>query len=57
MTLVLSSYLGLTNEMKVTKKFVGRNKEHFRQQIIAPEVTSLGHPNFLPVVIGDKYTI
>ena len=57
MTLVLSSYLGFTNEMKVTKKFVGRNKEYFRQQVIAPEVTSLGHPNFLPVVIGDKYTI
>ena len=57
MTLVLSSYLGFTNEIKVTKKFVGRNKDCFRQQVIVPEVTSLGHPNFLPVVIGDKYTI
>ena len=56
MTLVLSSYLGFTNEMKV-KKFVGRNKEHFRQQVIAPEAVDLGRPNFLPVVIGDKYKI
>ena len=56
MTLVLSSYLGFTNEMKV-KKFVGRKAEHFRQQVIALEVVDLGRPAFLPVVVGDKYTI